>query len=73
MNKRGLHELDYLTQSQAADYNVSLSQFKKCAPNYGIMPFVFMGRRLYRKSDLASVMERARSNLSRGVRNVISD
>lgn len=62
MNARGLHELDYLTQGQAADYcNVSLSQFKEMAPVYGIVPFKFMGKQLYRKIDLTSVIERTRT------------
>jgi hypothetical protein len=61
VNSRGLHELDYLTQPQAADYcNVSLSQFKAKASLYGLEPFEFMGKLLYRKIDLQSVIEQAR-------------
>ena len=58
--KRPLHELDYLTTQDAADYcRVSLSQFKEHAPALCIRPFTFMGKRVYRKADLKSVMERA--------------
>ena len=73
MVERGLHELDYLTQPQAADYcGVSLSQFKVKAPIYGIIPFPFMGKQLYRKIDLQSVIERARSGLNQKTRQNLS-
>ena len=58
--QRPLDELDYLTTEDAAAYcRVSLSQFKKHAPALCIRPFTFMGKKVYRKADLKSVMERA--------------
>lgn len=58
--KRQLHELDYLTTEEAAAYcRVSLSQFKKHAPALALRPFRFMGKVVYRKADLKSVLEGA--------------
>lgn len=58
--KRPLDELDYLTTEDAAAYcRVSISQFKKHAPALCIRPFTFMGKKVYRKADLKSVMESA--------------
>lgn len=58
MKRPGLHELDYLLTAEAAAYcGVSLSQFKEHAPALGLRPFRFMGKVVYRKSDLKSVME----------------
>ena len=60
VSSRQLHELEYLTTKEAADYcRVSLSQFKEHAPALGLRPFTFMGKKVYRKADLKSVMESA--------------
>lgn len=58
--QRLLSELDYLTTSEAAEYcRVSESQFRECAPAMGIRPFKMMGKVLYRKADLKSLLENA--------------
>ena len=55
---RRLDELDYLSPSEAADFcRVSDSQFREHAASYGLAAFTFMGKKLYRKSDLISVLE----------------
>lgn len=58
--RRLLSELDYLTTPEAAEYcRVSESQFREHASAYGIVPFKLMGKILYRKVDLKSVLESA--------------
>ena len=50
---------DYFNRKQAAAYCcVSLSQFLKHQYTYGIRPFTFMGKVVYRKEDLRRAMER---------------
>ena len=50
---------DYFTEEEAADYCcVSYSQFRKCKDETGIAPGVFMGKLLYRRTDLQRAIER---------------
>lgn len=51
---------DYFTEQEAAFYAcVSYSQFRQKAIYYGITPFEFMGKRVFRRTDLAATMEQA--------------
>lgn len=51
---------DYLTEQDAAFYAcVSYSQFREHARDHGLLPFSFMGRRLYRKADVQRAIETA--------------
>lgn len=44
---------DWLTEPEAAFYcGVSVTQFKKHAPSYGLAPRNFMGKKLYEKAEL---------------------
>ena len=44
---------DWLTEVEAAFYcGVSVTQFKKHAPTYGLAPRNFMGKKLYEKAEL---------------------
>lgn len=44
---------DWLTEPEAAFYcGVSITQFKKHAPSYGLAPRNFMGKKLYEKAEL---------------------
>lgn len=64
---RLLSELDYLTTEEAAEYcRVSPNQFREHAPAMGLMPCKFMGKILYRKVDLKSVLENVWLQSSRG-------
>ena len=58
VDETDLRGLDYFTQDQAARYaGVSLSQFRKLAAKQGIFPGDFMGKMLYRKTDLQRAIE----------------
>lgn len=58
VDETDLRGLDYLTQKQAARYaGVSLSQFKAKAAEYRILPQRFMGKMLYRKTDIQRAIE----------------
>jgi hypothetical protein len=49
---------DYLTEVEAAHYAcVSHSQFREHAAGFGIFPFTFMGKKVYRKVDIQRAME----------------
>ena len=49
---------DYLTANEAAHYAcVSLSQFQRKAGEYGLAPFRWMGKLVYRKADIQAAME----------------
>jgi hypothetical protein len=49
---------DYLTEDEAAHYCcVSYSQFRRCAQEYSLQPRTFMGKKVYRKTDLQRAME----------------
>lgn len=49
---------DYLTTDEAAHYAcVSSSQFRGRAREYGIEPIEFMGKKLYRKTDIQRAIE----------------
>lgn len=51
---------DYFTTDEAAFYAcVSRSQFYEHAGLYGIKPFPFMGKKLYRRIDIQNAMEQA--------------
>lgn len=51
---------DFFTRDEAAFYAcVSLSQFEEHAPLHGILAFRFMGKKVYRRSDIQNAMERA--------------
>lgn len=53
-----LQERDYLSEKDAALYAcVSLSQFRKEAPRYGIFPGWFMGKKVYRRGDIQRALE----------------
>ena len=50
---------DYFTEKEAAHYAcVSVAQFKKEITKYHIQPCWFMGKKLFRKSDIQSAIER---------------
>lgn len=51
---------DYLTEKEAAHYCcVSVSQLRDKGPSIGIIPFrKFLGKNVYRRSDLAHAIER---------------
>ena len=49
---------DYLTEREAAHYCcVSHSQFKNKRLDYGIGAMRFMGKKIYRRSDLEAAIE----------------
>ncbi len=49
---------DYLTEDEAAHYCcVSYSQFRRCAQDYSLQSRTFMGKKVYRKTDLQRAME----------------
>ena len=49
---------DYLTQSEAAHYCcVSETQFKRKRHDYGIGAMQFMGKNVFRRSDLKNAIE----------------
>ncbi|MEW6169282.1 MAG: hypothetical protein AB1651_16545 [Pseudomonadota bacterium] len=51
---------DFLTVEEAAHYAcVSYSQFRAKAREYGLRPFPWMGKTVYRKDDIRRAMERA--------------
>ena len=51
---------EYLTESEAAHYcGVSESQFRKRSREYGLVPGVFMGKKLFRRTDLQVAIERS--------------
>lgn len=51
--------LDYFTADDAAFYcRVSRSKFYEARDKYGILPFPLMGKWLYRKADLQTIIER---------------
>lgn len=50
---------EYLDEQEAADYAcVSYRQFRNKAKEYGLLPFSFMGKRVYRSADLKQAMEK---------------
>jgi hypothetical protein len=50
---------DYLTIPDAAEYcGVSERQFRKKAPDMGLVPLEGMGKLIYRKTDLKHALER---------------
>ena len=52
---------DYLTEREAAHYcGVSYSQFKRKRLDYGIGSMRFMGKKIYRRADLQSAIEKRR-------------
>ena len=52
---------DYLTEREAAHYcGVSLSQFQNKRLDYGIGAMRFMGKKIYRRADLQSAIEKRR-------------
>lgn len=49
---------DYFTAQEAASYCcVSFSQFRAKSVEMGILPFKFMGKLVYRRSDLQRAIE----------------
>jgi len=55
---KGYIEKDYLSEKQAAEYCcVSISQFREKAKDYRIFPTVHMGKKVYRKADIAKSIE----------------
>lgn len=51
---------DYFTVDEAAHFScVCNSQFRAKAKEYGIQPFPWMGKQVYRRIDLVRAMERA--------------
>jgi len=51
---------DYLTILEAAHYcGVSERQFRKEAPKYGLIPVLFMGKKVYPKKELRTAMDKA--------------
>lgn len=49
---------DYLSEKEAAEYcRVSLKHFRAKKADYGIMPGVFMGKKIYRRADLQRAIE----------------
>lgn len=51
---------DYLSEREAAHYAcVSVSQFRDRREEYGIMPIRFMGKLVYRKTDIQRAIEDA--------------
>lgn len=49
---------DYFTENEAAFYAcVSESQFRAKRAEYGLLGFWWMGKRVYRKVDIAQAME----------------
>lgn len=51
---------DFFTEDEAIFYAcVSKSQFRERAKDYGINPGIFMGRKVYRRSDLHRAMEKS--------------
>ena len=49
---------DYFTQAEAAHYCcVSESQFRKYASEVGLLPGLFMGKMVYRRSDCQRAIE----------------
>jgi len=60
VDETDLRGLDYLTEKQAARYcGVSYSQFREHASACGIFPGKFMGKKLFRKTDLQRAVEHA--------------
>jgi hypothetical protein len=60
VDETDLRGLDYLTQEQAARYAcVSPSQFRKLAGTHGIHPTRWMGKVVYRKTDIQRAIEHA--------------
>jgi hypothetical protein len=58
VDETDLRGLDYLTEQQAARYaGVSQSQFRKRAATESIMPSKFMGKIIYRKTDIQRAIE----------------
>lgn len=60
MTKSDLNLLgkDYFTREEAAHYCcVSLSKFTEQHRCYGLLPFRFMGRVVFRKADIQQAME----------------
>lgn len=54
-----LNGKDYLRESEAAEYCcVSHSQFKAQYSHYGLTPIYFMGRKVFRRTDLQRAIER---------------
>ena len=50
---------DYLSEKEAAEYAcVSYHQFRAKAKDYGLLPFSWMGKRVYRISDVKQAMEK---------------
>jgi hypothetical protein len=49
---------EYLTLDEASHYaGVSERQFRAKREEYGIFPIIFMGKVLYRRSDIAAAIE----------------
>jgi hypothetical protein len=60
LNVTDLSGLDFLTEADAATYSrVSLSHFRKNLPALNLKAKRFLGRKLYRKSDLKKKIEEA--------------
>jgi len=50
---------EYLSEKEAASYAcVSYRQFRDKAKEFQLLPFVFMGKKVYRASDLRTAMEK---------------
>lgn len=50
---------DYFTEEEAAHYAcVSYSQFRKCAEQEGLYPVQWMGKRVFRRTDIQRAIER---------------
>lgn len=55
---------EMLNENEAAYYaGVSLSQFRKKAKEYGILPVPFMGKRIYLASDILRAYEKVRDSI----------
>lgn len=62
---------DYYTPEEAAAYcGVSISQFDAHKKQHGLVACSFMGKALYRKTDLKTAIEREFTNQCRRLQNV---
>ena len=56
---------DYFDEAEAAHYAcVSISQFRKHAKENAIQPAVFMGKKVYRRSDIQRALEKSWQRLN---------
>lgn len=58
MDDLNLAGKDFFSEAEAAHYCcVSYNHFRRQVESYGVYPFIWMGKRVYRKADLQRAME----------------